>query len=303
MKNVLVTGGAGFIGSHVVDALLANNFAVRVVDNLSTGKIENINPNAEFMWGDICNNISLKKAFEGMDYCVHLAAIASVKKSIDNWAESSKTNAIGTANVFEISAALGIDKVIFASSAAVYGTPENIPLSEDSKISPLSPYGADKYLNELYAKAAFQCFKSNSIGLRFFNVYGPRQDPFSPYSGVISQFINGIEKNTTLKVFGNGNQTRDFICVTDVAGIIVDAIKNKIVSGAEIYNVCTGTETSINELIGILYEICKQTKNVEYYPQREGDILKSCGFNGRLIRDFGERKFIDLKSGLIPFFK
>lgn len=124
-------------------------------------------------------------------------------------------------------------------------------------------------------------------------------DPFSPYSGVISQFINGIEKNTTLKVFGNGNQTRDFICVTDVAGIIVDAIKNKIVSGAEIYNVCTGTETSINELIGILYEICKQTKNVEYYPQREGDILKSCGFNGRLIRDFGERKFIDLKSGLI----
>lgn len=210
MAKYCVTGGCGFIGSHLVDALIAAGHQIVVLDNLSSGKIENLHPKALFKMGNVQNPIDVADALYNVDGCFHLAAIASVQKSNEEWALTHKTNLTGTINVFEAAAKANKGKpvpVMFASSAAIYGDNACVPLSELEKPSPITAYGADKLGCELHGRIANLVHNVPNYGFRFFNVYGPRQDPKSPYSGVISIFSDKILKNEDIKIFGDGLQS------------------------------------------------------------------------------------------------
>ncbi|WP_420177120.1 NAD-dependent epimerase/dehydratase family protein [Kerstersia gyiorum] len=301
--KVLVTGGAGFIGSHVVELLIRNGFSVTVLDNLSTGKIENICDGAKFIWGDVSNLNDVSMAMEGQDCCIHLAAIASVEKSFVDWRRTTETNLLGTGNVFQSAAFYKIKKVIYASSAAVYGDPSEVPLHEDTVKNPLSPYGADKLACESYASVAFWSYGVPSCGLRFFNIYGERQDPKSPYSGVISLFIDRAKKGDDIGVFGSGNQTRDFVYVKDVARIILQILRDNSFERNDVYNVCTGVATNIKSLAEIIREQFSSKSEIKYLPNRKGDIAASIGSNERLMRFYPSTEFIDLVSGITAMLK
>lgn len=298
MEKILVTGGAGFIGSHLVDFLIEKGHYVRIIDNLSTGKMENVNPSADFLWGDIYDEHAVTKALDGIDVCIHLAAVASVTKSIEQWKSSSKTNIIGTANIFEQGAKSQLKAVVYASSAAVYGNPSDTLITEESEIAPLSPYGADKYACELYAASAQKCLKIGSVGLRFFNVYGTRQDPFSPYSGVISQFIKKINENSPVRIFGTGMQTRDFVYVQDIVKALYLSIAMALTKTNKVYNVCTAKEISINDLVNILYDLAGKKQEIVYEAARDGDILHSKGSNEKITKELGGIEFTSLTDGL-----
>lgn len=295
-KKILVTGGAGFIGSHVVDLLVACGHTVAVYDNLSTGSISNINKNAAFIFGDIRNSADMLEAMEGVDVCIHLAAIASVVKAIDQWADSSTVNAVGMANVFESAARKKVGKVLYASSAAVYGIPGQVPIKELDPISPLSPYGADKYANEMYGKVADVCYGLNNIGFRFFNVYGPRQNPQSPYSGVISIFVDRALSGKDIVIQGDGSQFRDFIFVSDVARIINYFVDND--HPTDVFNVCTQQRITIQELAELVVQQSGMSTKIRYIDARLGDISESLGSHAKLNAAIGCEQYVGLNDGI-----
>ncbi|WP_420548183.1 NAD-dependent epimerase/dehydratase family protein [Curvivirga sp.] len=275
MSKYLVTGGCGFIGSHLCEALSAEGHEVVVLDNLSTGKKSNLTIDVDLHIGDVANHDDVKKAMKDVDGCFHLAAIASVEQSLNDWPGSHRINVGGTVNVFDC-ARENKTPVVYASSAAIYGDNANIPLSETDRPRPLSAYGADKLGCEYHAKVAGLSHNIPSAGMRFFNVFGPRQDPSSPYSGVISIFIDRLISGQELKIFGTGQQVRDFIYVKDVVRFLLAAMA-KTSSDAEVYNVCTGQTTSINQLAIVLSMIAKKPLSIERLPQRNGDIQVSLG--------------------------
>lgn len=297
MSSYLVTGGAGFIGSHLVDYLIKTGHKVTVLDSLLTGKLENINKSANFIHGSITDVSILESAFEGVDFCYHLAAIPSVQDSINNWSKCHETNLGGSINVFEIASRKDIS-VVYASSAAVYGSPIDTPIKEDSVINPLAPYGFDKYSNEVHAKLFGNLRGLKSTGLRFFNVYGPRQDPSSPYSGVIPIFAEKISKGSRIKVFGDGNQTRDFVHVGDVVQALIKANNKRSLETSDVYNVCTGIGVSVNSLIEILFEILGKKVDVDYLPARSGDVYSSIGDASKAMNLIGFGAVTNLKEGL-----
>jgi UDP-glucose 4-epimerase len=217
----LVTGGCGFIGSHLVDALCGRGHTVRILDDLSTENFAYKPPNVEFVRGDVAEPRIVLQAMRGVEGCFHLAAVASVERGNSDWLGTHRTNLTGTVAVFD-AARRGNPKeripVVFASSAAVYGGNPDIPLSEDATPRPLSAYGADKLGCELHGSVASHVHRVPTCGLRFFNVYGPRQDPTSPYSGVISIFCNRLKARRGITVYGDGHQTRDFIYVGGFTG-------------------------------------------------------------------------------------
>ena len=295
--NILITGGAGFIGSHLSDYLLSEGHSVTIIDDLSSGKIENISKNCKLIIGDINNIELLTKAFDDIDFCYHMAAIPSVQKSVDNWVECHRTNLEGTINIFLQASKQNIP-VIYASSAAVYGDLDIFPLSENNKTKLLSPYGVDKYSCELQAEVFAHIHGLKTTGLRFFNVYGPKQDPNSPYSGVISIFTDNIKNNKQIHVYGDGSQERDFIYIDDVVRALIlardDIVGNnhrdnlftparqsstttKTHNNCNVYNVCTGHGVTINSLIQSLFTVFNKEVPVQYLQQREGDIYKSIG--------------------------
>jgi UDP-glucose 4-epimerase len=304
--NILITGGAGFIGSHLVDHLLLEGHSVTIIDNLSSGKIENIPKNCQLIVGDINNVELLNQIFNKIDFCYHMAAIPSVQKSVTKWVECHRTNLEGTINIFLQASKKNIP-VIYASSAAVYGDLGSSPLPEDSKIKLLSPYGADKYSCELQAEVFAHIYGLNTIGLRFFNVYGLRQDPNSPYSGVISIFVDNIKNNRPINVYGDGLQQRDFVYISDVVKALIlakDALlmnnankQQEMFKGCKIYNICTGQGVTINSLIKILFELSGKEVPVNYLPKREGDIYKSIG-NPHKASDIGFSASTLLNTGL-----
>jgi UDP-glucose 4-epimerase len=277
MKYV-VTGGAGFIGSHLVEALLQHGHTVRVFDNFSTGKAENLaplqSPLLEIIAGDIADEKMLQAACRGVDGIFHLAAVVSVQLSIEKPAECSRTNALGTLNVFEAARTANIPRVVYASSAAIYGDNTNQPLSEVEIPAPLSPYGMDKWYGENVARLYSQLHGVASAGMRFFNVYGPRQDPKSPYSGVISIFIEAARQDKELTIFGDGNQSRDFIYVKDIIAAMLLAMHH---TGryADIFNVASGTEITLNQLVKTMEQSLQKTIRKKYVAPRPGDIVKS----------------------------
>jgi UDP-glucose 4-epimerase len=299
-KHYLVTGGAGFIGSHLCDALVGQGHQVRVLDDLSTGLPHNLPPEAELIVGDVADRETVSTAAEGVDGVFHLAAVASVARSIEAWLDTHRTNLGGTINVFDaarLAQPHGPIPVVYASSAAIYGDNTALPLVETAMLSPLTPYGADKAGSELHAKAAWSTFGVPSTGLRFFNVYGPRQDQSSPYSGVISIFVERLISGNPLRIFGDGRQTRDFIYVNDVVAALAAAMNNSV-RGTAVYNVCTGLPTSVNTLVEALERVIGKRAFVQHDPRRAGDIENSCGDPSHMVRDLGVSAQTPLDVGL-----
>jgi len=285
MSSYLITGGAGFIGSHLADRLINEGHRVTIIDDLSSGKLANLNKKCDFIEGTIADSVLLKKAFEGVDFCYHMAAIASVQKSIDDWMGSHHINLDGSIQVF-LEASNRKVPVVYASSAAVYGDPATLPVTEIMPAKPTSPYGLDKYCCELQAKLFGQIHGLKNIGLRFFNVYGARQDPNSPYSGVISIFMNRLNNNQDLNVFGDGTQERDFVFVGDIVKALI-AAQSFVSEESKTYNVCTGTGLSINQLIEIMFEAFGKRLPINYLPAKNGDIYKSIGDNAKITQEIG----------------
>ena len=277
MTTWLITGGAGFIGSHLCEALLARGDRVRVLDDLSTGKIENLPADVELIEGDVADEAMVRNAVQGAAGCFHLAAIASVERGITDWLGTHRTNLTGTITVFDaIRRNPAKIPVVYASSAAVYGDAGTMPITEPTERRPSSAYGADKYGCELHARVASHVHGIPTVGLRFFNVYGPRQDPSSPYSGVISIFCERIRRGKPIDIFGDGGQTRDFIFVADVVSALLAAMQLRP-ADAPVFNVCTGTPISVLDLARTIAELAGTRLEVHHKPPRSGDIRHSTG--------------------------
>ena len=278
MAKYLVTGGCGFIGSHLVEELLARRHKVIVIDDLSTGKLSNLPKHVKVIVGDIRDKILIRSVMQGVDGCFHLAAIASVERSTNEWFNTHSINLSGTINVFDAARASNENPipVVYASSAAVYGDNASIPLSENAKLRPLSAYGADKLGCELHARIAGVVHNLPTMGFRFFNVYGSRQDPNSPYSGVISIFSQRISQGKNINIFGEGNQIRDFVYVKDVIKFLCKGMLDARIC-APVYNVCSGKSTSLKQLIKTLFTIAGYIVPISYKRARIGDIQSSIG--------------------------
>lgn len=278
MSSYLVTGGCGFIGSHLSEALLAHGHAVRVLDDLSTGTLDNLPKSTSFICGSVNDPATVSRALDGMDGCYHLAAIASVERCRADWAESHRVNQTGTIMLLEAIARRPIP-VVYASSAAVYGNNPDLPLREDASKRPTSAYGIDKFGSELHARIAAEIYAVPTAGLRFFNVYGPRQDPASPYSGVISIFADRIRRGDGITIYGDGASTRDFVCVADVARALLATMSHlhTTPAAASVFNVCTGQAVTILDLAHQIATLCDVTASIRNAPPRIGDIMHSLG--------------------------
>jgi UDP-glucose 4-epimerase len=279
MSSYLVTGGCGFIGSHLVDHLQHLGHEVCVLDDLSTGKRSNLRQGTRVIEACISDRDAVRRAVEGVDGIFHLAAVASVQRSNEAWAECHAINLSGAINVFDAArspAGRGAVPVVYASSAAVYGDTASPLLNEYDRPAPLTAYGADKYGCELHGRVASLVHRVPTTGLRFFNVYGPRQDPHSPYSGVISIFAERVSHGLPLEIQGNGEQTRDFVCVADVVRAL-DLAMNRIGDVPLVVNVCTGRPTSINLLARLVMQARELEVPVLHVEARRGDIRSSTG--------------------------
>ena len=299
MALYLVTGGAGFIGSHLVDRLQADGHDVRVLDNLSTGKRSNLAPGVELIVGDIRDAETVREAMVGAAGCFHLAAVASVQACTDDWLGGHGANLTGAISVFDAAVRMNARPVpvVYASSAATYGDNENCPLSEDAATRPLTAYGADKLGCELHARAAATVYGLPSAGMRFFNVYGPRQDPKSPYSGVISIFAERLATGRDITIHGDGGQTRDFVYVGDVCEALYGAMV-RCKHGSDVFNVCTGREVSVSELAALLSRLLNSHARTHHGAARAGDIRRSLGDNSRLGALLGWVPSTPLEVGL-----
>ncbi|MEO5374810.1 MAG: NAD-dependent epimerase/dehydratase family protein [Alphaproteobacteria bacterium] len=304
MSRYLVTGGCGFIGSHLVDSLLADGHEVAVLDDLSTGRRSNLDPRARLVVADVADTDAVSAAMANVSACFHLAAVASVQRSTEEWPKTHRSNQTGSIAVFDAARRLGGGTplpVVFASSAAVYGSNTAVPLAETAQVGPISPYGADKLGSELHARAGEVIHRSRIIGLRFFNVFGPRQDPGSPYSGVISIFSDRSRQGLPLTIFGCGEQTRDFVFVSDVVGCLRRAMASLEASPAArfaAYNVCRGVGVTINELARHVVAASGSSSTISHAPARAGDIQASIGVPDLARRDLGFVAAVSLEDGL-----
>jgi UDP-glucose 4-epimerase len=299
MALFAVTGGAGFIGSHLCDALLADGHGVRVLDDLSTGKRDNLDPRCELRVGDVADAGAVRALLDGAAGCFHLAAIASVARGNEDWLGTHRTNLTGTITVFDAARAAGRLPVIYASSAAVYGDLGARPGREDGPCAPSTAYGADKLGSELHARAGFLVHGVPSLGMRFFNVYGPRQDPSSPYSGVISIFARRLAQGLPLTIHGDGQQSRDFVQVSDVVAHLRAGMAHlRATPELSVLNVCTGRSVSIVDLATLLGRHLGREPRIIWGPAREGDIRTSVGDPSRAVALLGLRAQIALAEGI-----
>lgn len=301
MGSYLVTGGAGFLGSHLVDYLIETGHEVTVIDDFSTGNYEH--PKARTIKTNILNVEGIRPYFQNINGCFHLIGIPSVIMTMEDWFHFHATNLQGSLVVFKLAIEAGKIPVVYTSSCAVYGDTPQLPLTENQFVKPLSSYGCDKLAVELNAYALGKNYQLPTLGLRLFNLYGPRQAPESLYSGVITKFVNALKNNKSPVIFGDGNQTRDFIFVKDVVKALVNAM-SKVNADGDVVNVCTGKEISISQLA---FEIAKlMGKNIAptHAPKRSYDILHSVG-NIEKMHALGLATTYDFSTGLqetIDFF-
>lgn len=294
--RILVTGGAGFIGSHIVDKLIDQQYEVTVVDNLSTGLKGNLNSKAHFIPLDIRSSQVLEVFQEGrFDYVIHQAAQTMVPKSLKEPMFDCDVNVLGTVNLLEACRLTGVEKIVFASSAAVYGDVTSVPVKEEAPTCPTSFYGLSKLVIEKYLPLYYQVFGLKYAALRYANVYGERQGDAGE-GGVVSIFTRKIHANQPLAVFGDGGQTRDFIYVGDVAAANIAAMTAACPAG--IYNIGTQSETSVNELIAILGRIANRAVEITYAPVRKGDIYRSSLANFEALTQLHWNAKMKLHEGL-----
>ena len=299
--QVLVTGGAGFIGSHSVERLLANGARVTVLDNFSSGKHAYLprHPALTIIEGDIRDAAVVASAMRDATHVLHLAAQVSVRASVDDPPHSASHNVTGFINVANCARQRAGIRLVYASSAAVYGSPRALPLDELSVCEPTSPYGLEKLIDDQYAQLFAALFGLNVLGLRYFNVYGPRQDPQSPYAGVISRFVARIVAGDPVSVFGDGEQTRDFVHVKDIAQANLAALQS-VARG--IINVGTGVSVTLLELIDILGRCRGGVPAVRFAPPLAGDVRHSSMRPDRMRDALGFAPCISLAEGLKTLF-
>jgi UDP-glucose 4-epimerase len=292
----LVTGGAGFIGSHLVDALIEKGHQVLVIDNLSTGKKENLNPKAIFYQLDLKDLEKIKPIFKGVDFVFHLAAVPRLMPSIENPISAHHNNLTATINVLMAAKEAKVKKLIYSSSASVYGNQERLPLREEMKPNPLSPYAVQKYTGELYCKIFSQIFNLPTVCLRYFNVFGPRMPSEGNYAAVIGIFLRQRKEGKPLTIVGDGEQKRDFTYVKDVVRATILAAE-KDVGGGEVINICAGKSYSIDRLAEF---IGGPRVNI---PSRPGEIRESWGDNSKAKKLLGWEPKYNLETGLKEMLK
>jgi UDP-glucose 4-epimerase len=298
MARFLVTGGCGFIGSHLADALVARGHRVRILDDLSTGKRENAPAAAELVVGDITDPGTVEACVAGVDGVFHLAAIASVEQSRRDWLGCHAVNFTGTLNVFEAARqAPARPRVVYTSSAAVYGDSASVPLGETGLPRPINAYGADKLGCELHGRVATLLHGVPTVGLRLFNIYGPRQDPSSPYSGVISIFFDRLRRRAPIEIFGDGGQVRDFVAVADAVEFFIAAMEADAIAG-DAFNVCTGRGTTVKALAETVATVLGVAPEIRHAAARPGDIRISIGDPAKAARKLGCSALLSLSEGL-----
>jgi len=299
--RVLVTGGAGFVGSHVARRLVDTGNTVFVLDDLSTGKRSNLrnledHGNFRLIRGDIRHlSRSVIRKLKRVDRVVHLAALTSVQGSIRDPAHTTEVNVLGTLKVLEAAKALKAERVVFASSAAVYGNPQVFPIKEDARIQPMSPYGASKAASEHYLESFERNHGIEAFSLRYFNIYGQRQTR-SHYAGVISVFLRRALNEEVLAIYGDGSQTRDFIFISDAVDAAVAALERPLES--RVFNVASGTETTILELAKKILEITQTKSALKFCPPQVGDIRRSLADTNRAQRELGFKAKASIQIGL-----
>jgi UDP-glucose 4-epimerase len=290
--RAVITGGCGFIGSNLA-AEVSKQMDVVVVDNLYSGKMENLEGNLEFAKGDILDFEFLKDIFRDADVIFHLAAIVSVQESVGNPILTNEVNVRGTLNVLEAARITEVEKVVYSSSCAIYGDSYELPIKESTLPDPKSPYAASKLAAENYCRVYSKLYGLKNVVLRYFNVYGPKQDPFSDYAAVIPRFIIRALKGESLVIYGDGEQTRDFIYVKDVVRANILAMKR----GEGVYNIASGKETSIHELAELVTKLTGLAANPIYEEEREGDIRHSAAEITK-AREIGFFPIYSLEEGL-----
>jgi nucleoside-diphosphate-sugar epimerase len=297
----VVTGGAGFIGSALVRGLLNGGAeSVTVMDNLLSGSEKNlaeVRSRIDFQRADIRDRDAVKRAFTGADTIFHLAAIPSVPRSIDEPVPSHEVNVDGTFNVFHAASEAGVRRVVYAASSSAYGDTEVLPKVETMAPRPKSPYAVQKLLGEYYASAFHSCFQLDTVSLRFFNVYGPRQDPSSAYSGVLSKFITALIAGESPTIFGDGEVSRDFTYVDDVVGLLIKASTKPNLSG-NVYNAGNGNRYTLNQVWETLQQIAGVRLPALYGPARAGDVRDSQADVTAAVRDLDHRPRFTLEQGL-----
>ena len=299
MAHYLVTGGAGFIGSHLAEELLRRGERVRIVDNLVTGKRENLAHllGSEFLEGDLADLQVARQACEGVNFVLHQAAIPSVPRSVEDPLTSNRANIDASLNVLVAARDAGVTRVVYAGSSAAYGNTPTLPKVETMPTAPLTPYALQKLVAEQYAQMFTQLYGLETVTTRYFNVFGPRQDPSSPYSGVISLFISALSEGRAPVMFGDGGQTRDFTYVANVVDGVLRACHAPAASG-EVINVATGGRVSLNELFATVRGLTKATINPVYQPCRAGDVRDSQADISKARRLLGYEPTVSFEEGL-----
>jgi len=296
----LVTGGAGFIGSHLVEELVKQGQRVRVIDNLSTGKKENIKPflgEIEFIEGDIRDLELVRKAMDGVEYVLHQAAVPSVPRSVKDPLTSNSVNVEGTLNILVAARDADVKRVVYASSSSVYGDTPVLPKHEDMKQAPRSPYAVSKLGGELYCQAFYHVYGLEAVALRYFNVFGPRQDPKSQYAAVVPKFITALLHGEPPTIFGDGEQSRDFTYIENVVAANLLAAKAPGATG-EVFNIACGERITINQLASILRQLIRANIEPEHTPPRPGDVRDSLADISKARELLGYEGKVDVHEGL-----
>lgn len=297
MSTYLVTGGAGFIGSHLSAALVKRGHTVRVVDSLVTGFKHNLQPGVEFTEADLSDPDAAAAAVDGVDYVLHQAAIPSVPRSVKNPRESHRANVDATLNILLASRDARVKRVVFAGSSSVYGDQPLLPKHEEMPTKPMTPYALQKLVSEQYGQMFTRLYGLEVVTTRYFNVFGPRQDPGSPYSGVISLFIKALLDGTRPVIYGDGGQTRDFTFVTNVVDGVLRAAETPGVGG-EVFNMATGGRVSLNELLATLKTIIGSDVEPIYQEARMGDVRDSQAAIAKAEQLLGYQPAVTLEDGL-----
>jgi nucleoside-diphosphate-sugar epimerase len=299
MAHYLVTGGAGFIGSHLAEELLRRGDSVRVVDNLVTGRRGNLDhlKGIDFLEGDLADLSVAQRAADGCDYVLHQAAIPSVPRSVKDPITSNRANVDGTLNVLVAARDAGVNRVVFAGSSSAYGNTATLPKHAEMPTRPLSPYALQKVIGEEYLKMFTSLYGLETVTIRYFNVFGPRQDPSSPYSGVISVFATALLDNRSPMIFGDGEQTRDFTYVSNVVDGVLRACEAPGASG-EVINVATGGRISLNQLFRTMRRMIGSSVEPKYAEPRAGDVRDSQADIAKAKRLLGYEPTVSFEDGL-----